>query len=186
MDTTENSDMHDSSFKKSTLSFVSQMILRFLAIVTTLVATWLILTSREKVVIFGMTADASYKYSSAYRFFAYANLIAFISSVLSLLVTIIIGNTAFNPNKYFYLFLHDLILTVLLMAGCAAATAIGFVGTYGNGHIGWMKICDNFGKFCNRVTLSIGFSYVCVGIYFLLAIVSANISRHCCTNNGIN
>ncbi|KAG9138087.1 hypothetical protein Leryth_001332 [Lithospermum erythrorhizon] len=98
MDSTENSDMHDSSFKKSTLSFVSQMILRFLAIVTTLVATWLILTSREKVVIFGMTADASYKYSSAYRFFAYANLIAFISSVLSLLEHWSTQVTQFIPN----------------------------------------------------------------------------------------
>ncbi|KAG9144207.1 hypothetical protein Leryth_021871 [Lithospermum erythrorhizon] len=127
----------NSSSKTHKLSFVAQIFLRVLVIVTTIVASWLILTSKQTVVVYGITADASYKYSSAYKFFAYANLIACVFSVLSLLlVAFIIGNNKrFNQSKYFYLFLHDLLLTVLLMAGCAAATAIGYLAKYGNNHV---------------------------------------------------
>lgn len=66
----------------------------------------------------------------------------------------------------------------LLMAGCAAATAIGYVGKYGNSHTGWMAICDHFSKFCNKLILSIMLSYLSFFFYLCLTIISANRSRH--------
>ncbi|KAG1335049.1 VHS domain-containing protein [Cocos nucifera] len=47
----------------------------------------------------------------------------------------------------------------LVMASAAAATAIGHVGKKGNSHTGWMRVCDFFEKFCNRVEYSIACSY---------------------------
>ena len=69
-------------------------------------------------------------------------------------------------------------MVALLMAGCAAATAIGYVGKYGNSHSGWIAICDNFGKFCDKVTISVMLSYFAFGFYLFLTIISATMSRH--------
>lgn len=51
-------------------------------------------------------------------------------------------------------------MTVLLIAGCAAATAIGFVGQYGEDHVGWIPICDNVKKFCRTNLASLLLSYL--------------------------
>lgn len=69
------------------------------------------------------------------------------------------------------------IMAVVLMAASVAATAIGYVGKYGNSHTGWIAICDHFPKFCNRATLSALFSYLAFIFYLVLTIISANISR---------
>ena len=65
----------------------------------------------------------------------------------------------------------------LVLAGCAAATAIGYVGRYGNNHAGWMAICDQFDEYCNRIRLSLMFSYLAFVFILMLTIMSANKSR---------
>ena len=65
----------------------------------------------------------------------------------------------------------------LVLAGCAAATAIGYVGRYGNSHAGWVPICDHFENYCNRITLSVIFSYLAFVFLLMLTIMSANKSR---------
>ncbi|XP_075096301.1 CASP-like protein 1F1 [Nicotiana tabacum] len=69
-------------------------------------------------------------------------------------------------------------MMVLLLAGCAAATSIGFVGKYGVRQAGWMPICDHVSKFCQRVADSVMLSYLGVFFYLCLTIISANRSRH--------
>lgn len=64
-------------------------------------------------------------------------------------------------------------MLTLLTAACAAATAIGDVGLHGNSHAGWASICGYFGKFCDRVTISLTFSYVSVVSLFILTVISA-------------
>nr|XP_009783527.1 PREDICTED: CASP-like protein 1F1 [Nicotiana sylvestris]XP_009783528.1 PREDICTED: CASP-like protein 1F1 [Nicotiana sylvestris]XP_009783529.1 PREDICTED: CASP-like protein 1F1 [Nicotiana sylvestris]XP_009783530.1 PREDICTED: CASP-like protein 1F1 [Nicotiana sylvestris] len=76
------------------------------------------------------------------------------------------------------MFIHDLMMMVLLLAGCAAATSIGFVGKYGVRQAGWMPICDHVSKFCHRVADSVMLSYLGVFFYLCLTIISANRSRH--------
>lgn len=65
----------------------------------------------------------------------------------------------------------------LALAGCAAATAIGYVGKYGNRHSGWSPICDQFGEFCKRVTNAVIFAYLAVLFLLMLTIISASKSR---------
>ncbi|XP_071901989.1 CASP-like protein 1F1 [Coffea arabica] len=153
--------------------FGAQVFLRLLTIGATLAAAWLILTSKETVVVLGMQFDARYTYSQAFKFFAYANIAACGSSVLSLFSVLLL-----KPRTYFVMFLHDLIMSTLLMAGCAAATAIGWVGKYGNNHIGWTAVCDHFKNYCNRTAYSVVCSYAAVILYLLLTIISAKKSRN--------
>lgn len=65
----------------------------------------------------------------------------------------------------------------VVVAGCAAATAVGYVGRYGNSHTGWIPVCDHFEKFCDRLIVSVAFSYIALILFLLLTILSAHMSR---------
>ncbi|KAI3455088.1 hypothetical protein Pfo_011751 [Paulownia fortunei] len=177
MASTVDKSHHSPPLKTHKLFFVTQISLRVLAAAVTLAATWIVLTNNQTALVFGIQVDARYSYSPAFKFFAYANLIACAFTVLSLFLAFILGNKAVDPTYYFYMFLHDLIMTVLLMAGCAAATAVGYVGKYGNSHTGWAAICGYFAKFCNRATAASLLSYFGFFFYLILTVISANNSR---------
>ncbi|KAK6148024.1 hypothetical protein DH2020_018936 [Rehmannia glutinosa] len=176
MPSTNGKSHNISPLKTQKIFFVAQITLRILATATTLAATWIMLTTKQTQLVFGIQVDARYSYSPAFKFFAYANLVACASTVLSLFVAFILGKKAVDPTYHFYMFLHDLTMTVLLMAGCAAATAIGYVGKYGNSHTGWMAVCGYFAKFCNRATAASSLSYLGFFFYLLLTVISANTS----------
>ncbi|PIN11650.1 hypothetical protein CDL12_15749 [Handroanthus impetiginosus] len=154
--------------------FLIQTSLRILASCATLAASWIMLTNKQTTLVFGIHADARYSYSTAIKFFTYSNLIACAFTVLSLFLAFILKNKAVDHSCLFFLFLHDLIITVLIMAGSAAATAIGYVGKYGDSHAGWTAICDYFSKFCNRTIAALMLSYLGFSIYLILTVISAN------------
>ncbi|KAL2492190.1 CASP-like protein 1F1 [Abeliophyllum distichum] len=114
--------------KTQKFSFVSQILLRVLATAGTLAATWITLTSQETVVVFGIQVDARYSYSPASKFLAYTNIIVCAFSVLSIFIVFFLGYKAVDRRNYFFIFLHDLILTTLLMAGCSAGLTVGYLG----------------------------------------------------------
>ncbi|KAL8230488.1 hypothetical protein R6Q57_000266 [Mikania cordata] len=155
----------------------SQIWLRIVAAATSISAVILILNSRQSKVLFGTNLDARYSYSPAFKFYMILNVVVCAFSVLSMLPVFKLGRKFSNSINYFYLFLHDLILVILLAVGTGAATAFGQVGKYGNSHAGWMPICDNFEKFCLKVVSSLILGYISIICYLLLAIISANKAR---------
>lgn len=155
----------------------AQFLLRLLGMAAALAAAWIMVTSKESVVVYGTDFDAKYSYSPAFKFFAVANLMACAFSALSLFLGCILGRKTSYPINYFFVFLHDLVVMTVLMAACATATAIGYVGQYGNKYAGWGAICEYFDKYCRRVTVSVTLSYFAFLFYFCLAIISANMSR---------
>lgn len=104
-------------------------------------------------------------------------MIASVFSILSLVYILLMCRHGSNPSIFFLLFVHDLVMCNLVLAGCAAATAVGYIGKYGNMHIGWMAICDRFEKFCDQVMTSIMLSYVSVLALFVCTVGSASRSR---------
>ncbi|KAA8540641.1 hypothetical protein F0562_024440 [Nyssa sinensis] len=177
MDGIETKVMQNPSLKTRRYFMAAQICLRLLATASSLAAAWIMITSKQSVVVYGINIDARYSYSSAFKFFAFANLIACAFSVLSLFLVVFLGRRGSNANNYFKMFLHDLVMMTLIMAGCAAATAIGYVGRYGNSHTGWVAICDHFAKFCDRVTISVIFAFFSFLFYLFLTIISASESR---------
>ncbi|EXB54908.1 hypothetical protein L484_008838 [Morus notabilis] len=163
--------------KTQNLFFGAQICLRILAVASTLAATWIILTSKQSIEIIGITFEARYSYSPAFKFFALANALACALSATTLFLVFFFRRIFLNPANYFILFLHDLSLLSLVLSGCAAATAVGYVGQYGNSHAGWSRICDHFEKYCKRVTTSAAFSYLAVLFFLVLTILSASKSR---------
>ncbi|KAL3512532.1 hypothetical protein ACH5RR_025249 [Cinchona calisaya] len=63
------------------------------------------LTNKQTVNVYGFNIDARYSYSSAFKFFAYANAAGAGCSVLSLLVVLLSSPW---PGTYFCMFLHDM------------------------------------------------------------------------------
>lgn len=63
---------------------------------------------------------------------------------------------------------------VLMISGCSAASAVGYVGRYGEEKIGWLSVCNRVAKFCNRVLVSVVLSYLAFFCYFALSITSAH------------
>ncbi|KAM0004536.1 putative casparian strip membrane protein [Helianthus debilis subsp. tardiflorus] len=160
------------------LSFMaSQIWLRIMAAATSIAAVILLLNSRQSKVLFGTDMDARYTYSPAFKFFMFMNVVACALSVLSLLPVVTLGRKFSNSINYFYLFLHDLMLAILLAGSSGAATTFAQVGKYGNSHAGWMPICESFGKFCHKAFSSLVLGYIAVFCYVLLVVISANKAR---------
>ncbi|KAK4414104.1 CASP-like protein 1F1 [Sesamum alatum] len=177
MDTNFDKSIHSPPLKTQKLSFATQVFLRVLASAATVAAAWVVFTTSQTAVVYGIQVDARYSYSSAFKFLAYANVVASAFSLLSLFLVFVLARTPLHSTHFFHFFLHDLSMAVLLMAACSATTAIGYVGKYGNSHTGWMPICDQFGRFCNRVIISALLSYLGCAVYLILTIISAKKSQ---------
>ncbi|KAL6494409.1 hypothetical protein OROGR_031209 [Orobanche gracilis] len=158
--------------------YQTQITFRVLAIAVTLAAAWVMMSSKETTVVYGIQADARYSYAPAFKFLAVANLIALAFTVVSALLALVLRKVALSPAHFYIFFLHDLMITLLLMSACAASTAVAYIGKYGNDHIGWMAICDHFAKFCNRIQAAIILTYLGFALYLVLTLVSVNKLLH--------
>lgn len=65
------------------------------------------------------------------------------------------------------------VMAVLMMSACAAATAVGYVGQYGESHVGWLPICERVPKFCKRNMVALFLSYLAFFAYLGLTILMA-------------
>lgn len=168
------------SMEKSTSKgfFVAQIMLRSLAAMLALAAVLVMIKSGQSTTVFGIEFQAKYSYSSAFRFFVGVDIAICVFSVISLITVCAFYGPKSNSKCYFSVFLHDLIAAVLMMSGCAAATAIGYVGRYGQDQTGWTKICDNVNKFCNFVMVSIALSYIAFLCLFVLTIMAFRRASH--------
>ena len=122
----------------SSKSHKIQILLRILAIATTLSAACIMITNKQVKVVYGIQVDARYSYSPAFkyysnpvyqlyysifyknipfcymtllyfRFYAFANIVASALAILSLIVVLLMGRKAVHSAHYFGLFLHDLV-----------------------------------------------------------------------------
>ncbi|XVE67637.1 hypothetical protein DITRI_Ditri09bG0004100 [Diplodiscus trichospermus] len=155
-------------------SYMAQIMLRIFAAAFTLAAICVMTTSSQSVVVLGFTFKAHYSYSSAMRFLLATNAIVCAFSMLSVIFVYCLSRSGSDLKKCFYLFLHDMVIMVLAISGCAAATAVGYISRYGEEKMSWMAICNRVGKFCNEMTISMVLSYLAFFSYFALAVMSSN------------
>ncbi|KAK8338878.1 hypothetical protein V6Z11_A09G284600 [Gossypium hirsutum] len=171
--------------KTDKFDLATQICLRIAATATAMAAAWVIFTANQTVEVsacllmldIAIHLLSSKTTSSCFiMFFAYANAIAFGFSLMSLFF-LFFARHALTATIYFFFFLHDLMMMSLVLSGLAAGTVIGMVARDGNGHTGWLKICDRFEKFCDKVTVSMALSYVAVVCLLVLTVMSAGKSR---------
>ncbi|KAL1539919.1 CASP-like protein 1F2 [Salvia divinorum] len=153
--------------------YFAELALRALVIAFSVAGAVTMVTSKETVTLFGITVNATYTYSSSFRYKVAADSAICCLTVLSVIIVISLSRAKSNPKNYFYLLLLDMVSLVVSVSGCSAATAIGFVGRFGQSQTGWAAICDQVGRFCDEVMASIVISFVTVICLFLLTIMSA-------------
>ncbi|KAI4375224.1 hypothetical protein MLD38_013120 [Melastoma candidum] len=146
---------------------------RILALVSSFIALAILVTSKQTVFVFGIRFDAYYSYASSYRFLMVVDAVVGSFSAVSLGALSLIGRSP-SPRRCFSLFVHDVVMMLLMLSGCSAATAIGYVGKYGEQKMGWLPLCDRINKFCIRVTVSIAFSYIAFLCFLALILLSAS------------
>ncbi|KAL6509141.1 hypothetical protein OROGR_022451 [Orobanche gracilis] len=154
--------------------YFAQLTLRILVIAFTLAGAVIMLTSQQSVSFYGIAMEARYNYSSSFRFNVVADCAVCGLSVVSVILVISLNRPKSNPENYFYLLLHDMVSLVLLLSGCSAATAIGYVGRFGQSETGWLSICDRVAKFCDKIMASIVSSFVAVICLIVLILMSAH------------
>ncbi|KAJ8420751.1 hypothetical protein Cgig2_027310 [Carnegiea gigantea] len=151
-----------------------QIGLRLAGVGASIAGACLMFTCHQTALVYGVPMDAKYGYASAFKFFAFANAIASVLALMSLSLTLMLWRHRVEAtNHHFFFFLHDLGVTALLLSGCSAATAIGYVGKHGNSHAGWVPICDHFSSFCHRAMAAIGLSYFSFLSFLFLTVLSA-------------
>ncbi|KAL1352614.1 hypothetical protein HN51_016604 [Arachis hypogaea] len=148
--------------------------LRLLSILFSAASIAVMVTSNQTVSLFSLSLEAHFYYSSAFKYFVAANSVVCLFTLLTLILNFLLGQQLLmRRDYYFYLFTHDMVVTVLLMSGCAAATAVGYVGQYGQDHMGWQPLCDHVAKFCRSTLVSILLSYFSFFSYFALSLLEA-------------
>ncbi|KAK4417938.1 CASP-like protein 1F2 [Sesamum alatum] len=162
------------SKKTSTFFYFSQLSLRILVIGFTLAAAITMTTSNQSVTFFGIVMDARYTYSSSFRFTMVADSLVCGLSLLSVIHLLSLNRPKSNPKNYFYLLLQDLVSLLLLLSGCSAAMAIGYVGRFGQPQTGWIAICDRVPKFCDKILVSIVSSFLAVICLLVLTLMTAH------------
>ncbi|ERN06227.1 CASP-like protein 1F1 [Amborella trichopoda] len=163
--------------KPNKLFLISQIFLRLIALGASLSATIVMATSKQSIIIYNMPITAKYSYSPAFSFFVIANGLAAGYAALSIPFVFILNNPSVDPRNHFFMFMFDLIMVCVVISGSSAATAVGYIGRYGNDHSGWGAICDHFTTFCNQVNLALIFSYTAFLVFILLTILYTNRMR---------
>ncbi|TVU20911.1 hypothetical protein EJB05_30514 [Eragrostis curvula] len=91
---------------------------------------------------------AKWSYSSAFVYFVVANAMVCAFSALALaacrrrgaVVAVMVG---------------DLVALALLFSAVGAAAEFGILGERGNSHVRWAKVCNVFGRFCERAMTAV-------------------------------
>ncbi|XP_042501335.1 CASP-like protein 1C1 [Macadamia integrifolia] len=141
------------------------LLLRLIALAATLSAAIVMATSSQTTTVYGISFEAKYSFTPAFKFFVIANAIV---SVYGFLVL-------FLPSEsllWRLVVALDVIITMLLTSSISAALAIAYVGKKGNSHAGWLPICGQVSKYCDRVTGALIAGFIAAIIYLLLLLHS--------------
>ncbi|TKY61827.1 CASP protein 1E1 [Spatholobus suberectus] len=152
------------------------VLLRFLGLSLTLVATIIVGADNETKVIsyaeMQFKATAKWKYMSAIVFFLVSNAIACSYAAVSLVFTAMARSSGKNDAALLVLTALDLVMMALLFSANGAASAVGVIAQKGNSHVQWMKVCDVFDAYCRHVTAALVLSLIGSTVFLLLVLHS--------------
>ncbi|CAN7118657.1 unnamed protein product, partial [Brassica rapa subsp. narinosa] len=133
---------------------LTELLLRCSATALALLALILIVTNTQVKQIFTIEKRAKYTDMKALVFLVVANGIAAAYSLLQSVRCVVgsmKGSVLFNKSLAWAIFLSDQqAVAYMSVAAIAASAESGLIGIRGEDELQWMKVCNMFGKFCNR------------------------------------
>ncbi|XP_029116265.1 CASP-like protein 1E2 [Elaeis guineensis] len=164
---------------------IGNMILRLVALATTLVAAIVIGTAKQVKTVniqvaptlppLPVSAVAKTSYASAFVYFLIANVIACVYAAISLGTSTM--KRASKSKLRLSLSIIDIAMVALLFSGNGAALTFGLLGKYGNSHVKWQKVCNVFDKFCLHVAVS-SIASLLGALAYVLLVLLAIVSLH--------
>ncbi|XP_057476982.1 CASP-like protein 1 [Actinidia eriantha] len=159
---------------------VADLVLRVLLFALAVAAVVVMVTSEQTKLIplpfppFGSTRPAKFTHSPAFIYFVAALSVAGLYSILTTAVSFL---ALLKPGCSTKLLAHVVISDVLILGIVASATGaaggVAYIGLEGNSHVGWMKICNVYDKFCRHLGAAIIVSLFASVVLVLLVVLSA-------------
>ncbi|XP_047157946.1 CASP-like protein 1D1 [Vigna umbellata] len=140
--------------------FKVHVILRFLLLAASVVALGVIVSSDQtELVLFQGTLvpqPAKFQHSPAFVYFVAAFSVSGLYALVSALASIAVIQKPEFKLKFLlnFIFWDTLILGIIASATGAAGT-VAYIGLKGNSHVGWIKVCNVYDKFCRHLAGSI-------------------------------
>lgn len=153
---------------------ITQLLLRALVLALSFSAVLVAVTAHQSTSVMSFVFQASFKDSSAMRFQVGANAVVCFSSFVSLILFYGFRRPKFDPGRNCFQFIvYDLVITILLISGCAAGSAVGYIAKHGQKQGGWPALCKYVDKFCDKVAFSLVLSYIAFFCTFVLTVMGA-------------
>ncbi|KAJ3688482.1 hypothetical protein LUZ61_017646 [Rhynchospora tenuis] len=171
--TTRGYNFDDQRPPKPNQGILVHYILRFVAFLLTFISAVVLGAAKETVVSSNSTIENGIIKSTqfaAYVYFIIANVVVFIYSLVSLMLSI--ANRGVLGRFTVPLSIGDLIMIVLLYSCNGAAAAVSILSDNGQLSTGWNSICTVLSKFCASIKASIVLSMF-AGVIYLLFVVFA-------------
>ncbi|KAF9621796.1 hypothetical protein IFM89_028234 [Coptis chinensis] len=158
----------------------SDFLLRFLALIITLVAITVMAVSKQTKTVpvtvipslppINVEVTAKWQYMPAFVFFMVTNIIACVYATISLVISI--ANRDGSSAMRLLLIVLDLMIMALLFSATGAAAGVGLIAFHGNSHVRWNKVCNVFGTNCRHVAASVVVSGIGAVVFFLLIVLN--------------
>ncbi|XP_030975821.1 CASP-like protein 1D1 [Quercus lobata] len=154
--------------------FVLDVTLRVLLFAAALTAVVVMVTSDQTKFFAPLgIPKAKFKHYPAFVYFVAALSVAGLYSIITTLASL---SVIWKPNLSTKLLLHFVFWDVLILGLVASATGtaggVAYVGLKGNKHVGWIKICNNYDKFCQHLAGSLAVSLFASFVLVLLVWLS--------------
>ncbi|CAN8274922.1 unnamed protein product [Cochlearia groenlandica] len=134
---------------------LTELLLRCSVTALSLLSLILVVTDTQVKLIFTIEKRAKYSDMKSLVFLVVANGIATVYSLLQsvrCLVGTMKGTVLLRKSLAWAIFSLDQGMAYMSVAAIAAAAESGLIGKNGEEKLQWMKLCNMYGKFCNRMS----------------------------------
>ncbi|KFK26539.1 hypothetical protein AALP_AA8G262200 [Arabis alpina] len=155
---------------------LTELLLRCSISCLSLLALILVVTDSQVKQIFTIEKKAKYTEMKALVFLVAANGIAAVYSLLQSVrcyVGSVKGSVLCSKPLAWAIFSADQAIAYISVAAIAAAAESGVIAMKGEDELQWMKLCNMFGKFCNRVAEGVASALLAAIAMVLVSCISA-------------
>ncbi|KAJ8766397.1 hypothetical protein K2173_022456 [Erythroxylum novogranatense] len=166
-----------------TNTFVVDVALRVVLFAATLVALVVMITSKQTKVLvvqgFRVPVDAKFDHSPAFVYFVVAMSVACLYSIITGLASFgVISKPAHTSKFLLHFAFWDVIMLGIVASATGSAAGVAYIGLKGNSHVGWVKICNMYHRFCRHIGTSVFFSlFASIVLIFLIMLSILSIHR---------
>ncbi|CAM9000676.1 unnamed protein product [Rhodiola kirilowii] len=160
---------------------LTELVLRCAICGLAILSAILITTAHQMEEVFTIKTSAKYTQMKSLTFLVTANGIAAAYLLLQAsrcIFNMVKGQVLFSRPLAWFIFSGDQLVAYLTAAAAAAAAESAALAKFGQPELQWLKLCEVFGKYCNRIGEGIACGLlVCFGMVAISAISAFNLFR---------